>query len=282
MKSILLIAAAAMFTGSIVAQGALQKLVETERSFAALAGEKGTKHAFLEYTAPDGILFLPDRIKAIDYWNARNESQELLSWAPNYADVSSNEIIGYTTGNWEYRAKEKDDAPTGFGEFVTIWQRMPDGNYKFIVDIGIGHEKPAQFSTAVAPPAYPPSANEKNSSAADSANSFFEIAGRTGLSKAYDTFAAVEVRAFREGNMPMIGKNRLISYAKSRKSRMIFMRRSSSFGSADIAYISSTYTETKDVGGGVEKGNFVQIWKLIDGRWKIVLDIFKPIPEKQG
>ena len=281
MNALLLIAAIALFTVNIVGQEALQKLVETERSFAALTGEKGTKHAFLEYTAPDGILFLPDRIKAIEYWNARDESQGLLSWAPNYADVSSNEIIGYTTGNWEYRAKGKDDVLSGFGEFVTIWQRMPDGNYKFIVDIGIGHEKPVQFSTVVAPPAYPPSANEKNSSAADSANSFFEIAGRSGLKQAYDTFAADEVRAFREGSLPMIGKKKLISFAKSRKSFMVFTKKSTSFGSADIAYISSTYTETKDV-GGVEKGNFVQIWKLIDGRWKIVLDIFKPIPEKQG
>lgn len=281
MRTILLAFVIAILNINLPAQDALQKLVETERAFAALAAEKGTKHAFLENTAPDGVLFLPDRVKAVDHWNSRGESKGLLSWAPNYADVSSNGMIGYTTGNWEFRPNGKDDAPTGFGQFITIWQRMPDGRYKFILDIGVGHEKPEKYSTELAPPSYPADPNEKNSSAADSANSFFETAARMGLNKAYDAFAADEMRAYREGNFPILGKKKLVGYTKSRKTKLSLSRRSTSFGSADIAYISSTYTETKE-DGSVEKGNFVQIWKLIDGRWRIVLDIFKPIPEKQG
>jgi ketosteroid isomerase-like protein len=281
MRTIFLIAVVALLGINAAGQEELQKLVDTERAFAALAAEKGMKPAFLEHTAPDGVLFLPDKVKAVDYWNARGESKGLLSWSPNYADVSSNGMIGYTTGNWEFRPNGKDDTPSGFGDFITIWQRMQEGGYKFIVDIGVEHEKPANYSTDLAPPSYPADPNEKNSSAADSANSFFETAARMGLNKAYDAFAADEVRAYREGNLPILGKKKLIGYTKSRKTKMTMSRRSTSFGSADIAYISSTYTETKE-DGSVEKGNFVQIWKLIDGRWRIVLDIFKPIPAKQG
>src|SRR5687768_1658966 len=89
-------------------QGALEKVIETERAFATQSAAKGTKHAFLEYLADDGLLFLPDRVNGKSYWNARGESQGFLSWAPNYADVSANGIVGYTTGNWEYREKGKD------------------------------------------------------------------------------------------------------------------------------------------------------------------------------
>lgn len=261
----------------VAAQRPLDAMVETERAFAKSAEAKGTKAAFLEFTAPDGVLFLPEKIKAVDYWNARGESKGLLSWDPNYADVSSNGLLGYTTGNWEYRSAGKDGTPEGFGEFITIWRREPDGKYKFVVDIGVNHEKPGAYSKTLAPPAYPSSANEKNMSAADTANSFFEIVGKNGLSAAYQSYAAKEVRSFRENTMPMIGKNDLLSYIKKSKGKTSLTKRSVFVGSADIAYIVNTYTRTNE-DGTTEKGNFMQIWKLIGDRWQIVLDIFKPVP----
>ena len=255
----------------------LEKLVATERAFAKFAEEKGTKAAFLEFTARDGILFLPDRTKAVDHWKSRGESKGLLSWAPNYADVSSNGVFGYTTGNWEYRSAGKGAEPEGFGEFVTIWRREPGGNYRFVVDIGVSHPKPATYSTVLTPPAYPPSANEKNMSAADTANSFFEIVGQSGLSKAYETYAAKDIRSFRENTLPMLGKGAVLSYIKKAKRKTMLTKRSVFVGAADLAYVVNTYSRTNE-DGSAEKGNFMQIWKLIGDRWQIVLDIFKPIP----
>ena len=259
----------------------LEKLVTTERAFAKFAEEKGTKAAFLEYTAPDGVLFLPDKVKAVDYWTARGESKGLLSWAPNYADVSSNGMFGYTTGNWEYRSAGKGAEPEGFGEFITIWRRDPDGNFKFVVDIGVSHPRPASYSTTLAPPAYPPSSNERNMSAADTTNGFFELAGRNGLAAAYDEYAAKDMRAYRENSMPMLGKKELLSYLKKTKGKTVLTKRTVFVGSADLAYVVNTYARTNE-DGSAEKGNFTQIWKLIGGRWQIALDIFKPVPSSKG
>lgn len=263
----------------VSAQGTLQELVAAERAFAALAAEKGTKHAFLANLADDGIVFLPDRVNGKQYWTSRGESTGLLSWAPNYADVSSNGLLGYTTGNWEYRAKGEDDAPSAFGEFITVWQRMPDDKYKFVVDIGVSHDKPASYSTELAPPSYPAVPNANNASAADTANQFFETVSKKGLAAAYKTFAAENVRTYRENNFPIIGKGRLLSFVKKNKRQTALTKRSVFFQSADIAYTVNTYSETKPE-GTAERGNFMQIWKLIDGRWQIVLDIFKPVPQK--
>ncbi|HKX82720.1 MAG TPA: hypothetical protein VJL58_00740 [Pyrinomonadaceae bacterium] len=265
----------------VVGQSDLQKVVETERAFARFAAEKGTKPAFLEYTAKDGVLFLPDKVKAMDYWNARGESKGLLSWDPNYADISSNGMFGYTTGNWEYRSAGKGGIPEGFGEFITIWRREPDGKYRFVVDIGISHAKPSAYSTALAVPAHPSSVNEKNMSAADSANGFFEIVGRNGLRSGYEDFAAKDIRAFRENEMPLIGKKELLSHIKRTKGKTILTKRSVFVQASDIAYVVSTYSRINEDGSN-EKGNFVQIWKLIDNRWQIVLDIFKPVPASNG
>ena len=143
----LLIAVLLVCQSTSKAQSDIQKLVDTEHAFAAAAAAKGTRSAFLEYLADDGLVFTPDSTNGKAFWTARTTSPSLLSWAPNYADISSNGILGYTTGNWEYRAKGKDDAPGAFGDFITLWLRQPDGRYRFVVDIGVSHDKPEKYST---------------------------------------------------------------------------------------------------------------------------------------
>ena len=126
----------------LFAQSDLQKLVDAEHAFAKLAEEKGTKAAFLANLTDDALVFVPEKINAKEFWTARAASASLLSWAPNYADISANGIMGYTTGNWEFRPKGKGDTPTAFGDFITVWVRQPDGSYKWVIDIGVGHAKP--------------------------------------------------------------------------------------------------------------------------------------------
>ena len=120
----------------------LQKLVETENAFAQTAAEKGTKSAFLEYLAADGVLFHPEAVNGKKYWNERGESAGLLLWKPIFADISSNGVLGYTTGPWSFSPKREEKNPTSFGDYITIWQKQPDGNFKFVLDIGISHAKP--------------------------------------------------------------------------------------------------------------------------------------------
>lgn len=264
---------------SVWAQSDLQKIVDAEHSFARLAAEKGTKEAFLANMTADALIFNPDKVNAREFWTARPASASLLSWAPNYADVSANGILGYTTGNWEFRAKGKDDQPSAFGEFITIWQRQPDGKYKWMVDIGVGHKKPARYSSDWVTSAESKDTNAKNSSAADSANVFFEAAVNESAKKAYGEYAADDIRLYRENKLPFIGKKEAMRAVSLEKGQLILSKRSSFFGSADLSYTVSTYMR-KVEGTVVEKGNFMQIWKLKSGRWQIVLDIFKPVPEK--
>lgn len=268
-----------IFTASVFAQKHpdLQKLVDTERAFARSAAENGTKKAFLDYMTNDGVVFVPEEINARKFWEARADSKSLLSWEPNYADISANGIIGYTTGNWEYRANGKGDTPSAFGDFITVWLKYPTG-YKWVVDIGVSHDKPAKYSsdwvtsadTAVDP-------NDQKSSAADVANEFFEVAARKGFAKAYEVFAAQDIRIYRENKMPILGKNNAISEAKSQGVPPIPAKRSTMFGSANLAYTNNKYSIAKN-GKIVENGNFLQIWKLKAGKWQLVLDIYKPIP----
>ena len=260
------------------AQSDLEKLVGTERAFAKTALEKGTRSAFLEFMSSDAVVFTPDRTLAKPFWTARPESPAALIWAPNFADISSNGILGYTTGNWEYRAKGREDAPGAFGNFITVWVRQPSGQYRWVVDIGVNHAKSDKYSEDFAPPK-PGSGNPNNISAADSANRFYEMAAKQGIQKAYSTFADNDVRFFRENEFPASGRGPLLERVKKNRGTFSFPKRSVFFESADIAYTNNPYTFMPD-NGPVETGNFLQIWKLIDGKWKIVLDVFKPVPPK--
>jgi len=264
----------------VFAQTDLDKLVSTERQFAKTALDKGTKSAFLEFMSSDALVFNPDKALAKPLWTARPESPAALIWAPTFGDISSNGILGYTTGNWEYRAKGRDDEPGAFGNFVTVWVRQPSGQYRWVVDIGISHPKPEKYAEDFTA-AKPGSGNPNNVSAADSANRFFEMAAKQGIQKAYAAFADSDVRFFREDEFPASGRSSLIDRVKKYKGTFAFPKRSMFFETADLAYVNNSYTVTNE-SGVVESGNFLQVWKFIDGKWKIVLDIFKTVPQKAG
>jgi len=268
-----------IFVFSVIgyAQSDLQKLVDTEHAFAQMAAEKGTKAAFQANFTDDAQVFNPDKVNAKEFWANRAANASLLSWAPNYADISANGIMGYTTGNWEFRPKGKDGTPTAFGDFITVWVRQPGGTYKFVIDIGVSHAKPEKYSTEwVTSPLKVKDQNEKGSSAADAANGFYSAIADEGLAKAYEKYGAEDMRAYREDKQPLLGRKNIVSLVKGEKASFALPKRSSFFGSADIAYNTNMYTKTVD-GKVVEKGNTMQIWKLIGGRWRIVLDIFKPV-----
>lgn len=256
----------------------LQKLVETEKAFAKMAVEKNTKTAFLEFLANDGITFEPNPVNGKEAWSVKKESVSQLAWAPEFADISTNGVIGYTTGPWEFRPNGKNDAPTAFGHYVTIWQKQLDGKFKFILDIGISHEKVNLTDNWVSPTDSGKEPNEKRLSAADASTSFFEMAERMDLAKAYQNHVAEDVRLYREGKLPFVGKKLAIEALKKDKSKIKFARRSMFFSAGDLAYISNGYTLSDKNGKEIEKGNFLQIWKLRKERWQIVLDLFSPIP----
>jgi ketosteroid isomerase-like protein len=274
----------ALLCGNVFAQVEkdLQTLAETEKSFARTAAEKGTRSAFLEYAAPDGMMFQPTAVNARTYWEARAESKGFLAWQPSYVDISSNGLLGWTTGPWSFRPSGKDAKPTAFGDFVTIWQKQPDGKFRFVLDIGVSHaETPVDGIEWKSPADAGKELNTRRISAGDSTNGFFQLANQNSISKAYKTFAADDIRVLREGKMPILGKDAFLSELKKNKISVAFAKRSVFFGAADLAYNANTYTLTR-ADRTIEKGNYVQIWKLRDGKWQIVLDIFNPIPEEKN
>lgn len=278
MKFIFVVLLLVFAIGTIFAQNDLNRMVETEKAFAQMAAEKNTRAAFLEFSAADGIMFSPTAVNAKTLWTGREANSSLLAWTPAFADISSNGVLGYTTGPWELRPKGKDDAPTSFGHFVTLWQKQPDGNFKWVLDIGISHSQ-VPLTTNWTSPNDAQSTSENRGSAADTSTQFFETAEKIGLEKAYKMFLADDARVYRDGKIPFTNKKNALNEIKKNKQFIRFAKRSFFTSAADLAYISNTYTYFDKSNKETEKGNFVQIWKFKQGRWQIVLDLFSLIPK---
>lgn len=113
-------------------------LVSAERAFAADAGARSTRDAFLAVLADDSLLFAPGPTSGRRVWEARKEGGNRLEWTPEVAEVAASGDLGYTSGPWRLTPEGKDK-PVAFGHFFSIWKKQADGAWKLLIDHGIGH-----------------------------------------------------------------------------------------------------------------------------------------------
>jgi len=127
---------------------ALQAMVDTERAFAKMSEDQGTRPAFVAFIADDGILFRPRAVKGKQWFAEhpapQSDKRPLLSWYPAVAGMARAGDLGYTTGPWEFKPDIHDDKSVAWGHFLTVWKRQPDGSWKFAIDLGISNPQPAQ------------------------------------------------------------------------------------------------------------------------------------------
>lgn len=103
--------------------------VAAEIAFARLAQEKGQWTAFRETSAPDAVMFVPQRVKARDWLKAQANPAEAVKWQPHAVYVSCDGNAGATTGAWQ--------KGSGNGYFTTVWLRDPiSGKINWVLDHG--------------------------------------------------------------------------------------------------------------------------------------------------
>ena len=115
------------------------KMMDADRAFSKLSEEKGMKKAFLDYIDSNGVLLRPDHLPlmgadAIDFLIQQNDSSYTLKWEPRSGTVSVSGDIGYTYGIYVLKPLAKDTLI--YGNYVSIWKKQSDGNWKFVLDSG--------------------------------------------------------------------------------------------------------------------------------------------------
>lgn len=266
-------------------ESSLKKLVETEQSFAKFAEEKGTKSAFLEFLADDGLIFQPTVTNGKLFWKDRSESPAWLNWSPSWADISSDGNLGYTTGGWSFHPKGKSDKAAAFGEYLTIWEKQSDGTFKAVLDIGISHERKT-VGNKNWKSAFDAGKGKTKIESGVNNGILTDIFSKEILSQGYFNYFADDVVVLREGYPTFYGKTEAFLGLEKMDSQ--FPPKSYLNFKADVSpiygnmmYAYGVYQLThKDK--SISSWNFTQIWKNRNGKWQIVADLFTPVKSQKN
>ena len=103
--------------------------IAAEIGFSRLAQEKGQWTAFRETSAPEAVMFVPQRVKARDWLKSQKDPAEAVKWQPHAVYISCDGNVGVTTGAWQ-------NGPAN-GYFTTVWLRDPKkGKLAWTLDHG--------------------------------------------------------------------------------------------------------------------------------------------------
>ena len=254
-----------------------QLLAEAERAFARTALEKSIREAFLTWLADDAIIFRPGPINGKESWRDRPNPKATLIWEPILAATARGGDLGYTTGPAKFESADKDE-PIYHGQFVSVWKKQTDGTWKVRLDLGI--QNPAPSGAPERLQVRPGDSNEPESSSAEDAidglfeaeRTFIEQA-KNDLGAAFDARAAADVRVFRDGSFPAVGKD---------AARALFLKQP---GASHASEQRGEVSRAGDLGftfgesaGGADHLNYLRIWRK-ERTWHLVLDLSKPFPQ---
>ena len=252
----------------------LQKLIEAEWSFINLAKETNTHDAFLAQFTDETVLFGEGPVNAKKSYENQKPNAGWLKWEPVYSDIAASGDFGYNTGPWEFRAAKTDENAVAFGQFVSLWRKQEDGNWKLLLDIGINHPKPSSV------PQWKSSSIEltkrKNVESKESLQQLeqnFINAQLKNKVSAYRESQSLEIRLYRPGKEPITESSAVASYLEQEPVVQYHFVDGGMSSTADLAYaygtaiVQLTPSQTK-------AANYLRIWKNEkDKGWKIVLDL---------
>ncbi|HXM48664.1 MAG TPA: nuclear transport factor 2 family protein [Pyrinomonadaceae bacterium] len=271
----------------------LRSMVETERAFARMSEEKGTREAFAAFIADEGILFRPTAVLG-KKWMQENPlppstTRPLLAWQPIFAFVSSAGDLGYTTGPWQYKKDIKDAQPTAFGNFMTVWKKQADGSWKFALDLGVSNPEPKDPLTIWRPGqgqmdqeiSAKVDQQLARSGLLDAERKFSQVSAELGARESFLLYAAKDVRLFRNDHSPFVGKMAAADALAPVTAEWTWTSLFAGVSiSGDLGYTYGIYELREKAGIVSERGNYARVWKKVLGDWKLVIDVADPLPRK--
>ncbi|MEE4315844.1 nuclear transport factor 2 family protein [Erythrobacter dokdonensis] len=106
------------------------RIVSTEIAFARAAREQGQWTAFRQFAAPGAILHTPTGPVPLDtYIAGEADPAEAVQWEPRAVAISCDGAVAVSQGRYR-------DPDGTVGNFVTVWERQGDGQYRYVYDVG--------------------------------------------------------------------------------------------------------------------------------------------------
>jgi ketosteroid isomerase-like protein len=253
-------------------------LAAAESAFAAHSVREDMRVAFMANFADDGVFVRNGWVAANAYLAKQTAPPIVLDWRPVYTEVARSGELGLSTGPWKLVSKEKPDAPPAYGQFVSIWRRSGGGPWRVEVDLGIAHPQSALWdarlvSVTVADRGGPPGESLAL------AEQRFAAETKAGARAAYARFAAEDVRFYRTGTAPTIGKAAALASGTMSNDAVVWsLDRLETARSGDFGYARGSYAAAAD--SAKPLGWFLRVWRVEAGEWRVILDVTNPAPPR--
>ena len=264
-----------LFISGVLYSQDTNPLFEIEKKFCKTLTEEGLSKAFSQFIAEEGIMLVPLPANGKEYYQKHPNDFKGLNWEADFAEISSGNDFGYTTGPWvNTKTDSKGKTVITYGHFITVWEKI-NGEWHFLIDCGVIYDKKlinkeSTNSTNLKPV---PAAEKKfNRFVFEDLikidNDFAGIAYENNLAAAYEKYASENIRVYRDKKYPCLGINEAKAFFTKRKLNYSHMGGKAT-QAGDFAF---TYgvTYTKD---DKPEFNSVKVWKKEGKDWKIVLDV---------
>lgn len=116
------------------------EIVRVERSFQLMTVSEGIAQAFKHFAAPNAVLnrnniLIRGRDSIFSFYNKPVYHNAQVNWSPESVTVSKSEDLAQSYGSYTWTVIGKDGSKkVSNGIFMTVWQRQPDGSWKYIWD----------------------------------------------------------------------------------------------------------------------------------------------------
>jgi hypothetical protein len=252
-----------------IAQRSIDGLINAEKSFAAYSVANGTKDAFLKFADSSGVIFVQEiemPANAMEVWKKRENRPGKLDWRPEYAEIANSKDFGYTTGPYTFI---RNDSVLARGEYVTVWQINKDGEWKFLLDLGVTNT-PKVLSIALNKvSAGKISGNASTDNIVKAEQQFISLF-KIDRKKAYEKYLSGKSILKRNGEYSLTNKKlqkKII--ADDPLDSEFKMVGSGIASSGDLGYIYGTVTV------GVKQFGYQRIWRKEKNGWKIALEVLR-------
>ncbi len=253
--------------------GTVSSLIKTEKYFNEYLSKEGLSEAFLKLASEKGVVFRPNPKNIKEYYNQNPSDIKNLSWEPEFAMISKDGDLGFTSGLYVLN-KEK----SSYGHYLSIWKSINRKKWELVLDAGIEHKKPLikpknqfldpidyKYSKLMGPKKI-----KMREDIVFSTDLLLSKALDQSGNKSLNDFYSPNVRIYFSNQLPIIGKSNALDFIYGMGKPVIcfpnFVDRAFS---GDLAYTNGKASI------GINKYNYIRVWqKDIESKWNIILDMY--------
>ncbi|OAQ38653.1 hypothetical protein A5893_14705 [Pedobacter psychrophilus] len=253
--------------------GTVSSLIKTEKNLNEFLSEEGLSKAFLKYTSDKGVVFRPNAINIKEYYHNNPSEIKNLSWEPEFAMISKDGDLGFTSGLYTLNKEEPS-----YGHYLSIWKSKNQKKWELVLDADIEHKKPLsnpktqfldptdyKYSKLIGPKKI-----KMREDIVFSTDLLLSKALDKSGNKNLSDFYSPNVRLYFPGQIPVTGKSNVLNFIYGMGKPLIcfpnFVDRAFS---GDLAYTNGKASI------GINKYNYIRIWqKDIESKWNIILDMY--------